>query len=115
MVLDGELVAVSDAGDVDFYRLGQRMRMRRPTRHAHAVRVRPAVARRTRLHAIALPRPPTHPRDARAVRPACLFGWAGFHRSRAVGRPWSWPAVGERRVTAYSTVHIHGPAESPEP
>src|SRR5437868_3350865 len=32
MVLDGELVAVSDAGDVDFYRLGERMLMRRPTR-----------------------------------------------------------------------------------
>ena len=32
MVLDGELVAVSDDGDVDFYRLGERMMMRRPTR-----------------------------------------------------------------------------------
>ena len=32
MVLDGELVAVSDDGEVDFYRLGERMLMRRPTR-----------------------------------------------------------------------------------
>ena len=32
MVLDGELVAVSDHGDVDFYRLGERMLMRRPQR-----------------------------------------------------------------------------------
>src|SRR5438477_5222801 len=32
MVLDGELVAVSDDGDVDFYMLGQRMLTRRATR-----------------------------------------------------------------------------------
>ena len=32
MVLDGELVAVSDDGNVDFYRLGQRMLTRRATR-----------------------------------------------------------------------------------
>jgi bifunctional non-homologous end joining protein LigD len=32
MVLDGELVAVSDDGDVDFYRLGERMLMKRPAR-----------------------------------------------------------------------------------
>ena len=32
MVLDGELVAVSDDGDVDFYRLGERMLMKRPQR-----------------------------------------------------------------------------------
>ena len=32
MVLESELVAVSDDGEVDFYRLGERMLMRRPTR-----------------------------------------------------------------------------------
>ena len=39
MVLDGELVAVSDDGDVDFYMLGQRMLTPRDT-HGDAVRVR---------------------------------------------------------------------------
>ena len=32
MVLDGELVAVSDDGNVDFYRLGERMLQRLSTR-----------------------------------------------------------------------------------
>ena len=32
MVLDGELVAVSDDGDVDFYRLGERMLTKRAQR-----------------------------------------------------------------------------------
>src|SRR5438105_8193478 len=49
MVLDGELVAVSDDGDVDFYMLGQRMLTRREP-HRDAVRVRHTVAQRHRLH-----------------------------------------------------------------
>ena len=34
MVLDGELVAVDDGGDINFYRLGERMLTSRPTRRA---------------------------------------------------------------------------------
>src|SRR5947207_7025156 len=44
------LVAVVGGGDIDFYRLGERMLMGRPTRAVTFLRVRRGVVRRNRLH-----------------------------------------------------------------